>query len=47
MAVSVAVTVLLFGYAGFQALGAPVSAPPEATVVGTERLSNGDVAVTV
>ena len=47
MALSVAVTVLLFAYAGSQALGAPVSAPPEATVLGTERLPNGSVAVEV
>lgn len=47
MAFSIAIAVLLFAYAGFQALGGASSAPPEATVVGTERLSDDSVAVRV
>lgn len=47
MALSIAVTILLFAYAASQALGASPSAPPEATVVGTEQLSDESVAVTV
>ena len=47
IAVSVTFTVLLFAYAGWQIVTTPQATTPEATVVGTERLDSGDVAVTV
>lgn len=44
---SVAVTLLLFAYAGWQMAFGPTSAAPQVTVEGTERLANDSVAVTV
>lgn len=45
--ISVAFTLLLFGYVAWQAVQPPGSAHPQAKVVGTEQLSNGSVAVHV
>lgn len=47
IALSVAVTVLLFAYAGWQIATPPQAATPQATVVETTPLDNGSVAVTV
>ncbi|MFB6179244.1 MAG: hypothetical protein ABEI77_05920 [Halorientalis sp.] len=44
---SILLTVVLFGYAGWQLLSAPTPAPPEAHVRNTSTLSDGRVAVTV
>lgn len=47
MAVSIVFTVLLFAYAGWQMAMTPSGTTPQPTVVGTETLENGSVAVTV
>jgi hypothetical protein len=47
IAVSVAFTVLLFAYGGWQVVTAPAADVPRASVVGTEPTASGDVAVTV
>lgn len=47
MAVSVAVTVALFGFVVWHAATTPAAATPEATVTGTETTEDGRVAVTV
>lgn len=45
--ISVAFTVLLFGYVAWQAVQPPGGVGPQAEVTGTEQLSNGSVAVHV
>lgn len=45
--ISVAFTLLLFGYVAWQAVQSPGATQPEAEVVGVERLANGSVAVRV
>lgn len=47
MAVSVALTLSLFGYVAWHAAATPTDASPEVTIVGTETLEDGRVAVTV
>lgn len=47
MALSVALTLSLFGYVAWHAAATPARDPPEATVVETETLDDGRVAVTV
>ena len=47
MAVSVAVTLLLFGYVAWHAVTTPAAPQPEATVTGTETTDDGRVVVTV
>ena len=47
VAVSVAVTVLLFGYVAWHATTVPADAVPEATVTWTETAEDGRVVVTV
>ncbi len=47
MGVSVAVTLFLFAYVAWHAVVTPTDATPEATVEGTEMLTDGRVAVTV
>lgn len=47
IALSVAITVLLFAYAGWQMVTPPEGGTPEVSVVGTETMPNGNVAVTV
>lgn len=47
MAISVAVTVLLFAYAGWHIVTPPQGDTPQLSVVDTAPLQNGDVAVTV
>ncbi|WP_459194262.1 hypothetical protein [Halosimplex sp. J119] len=47
MVVSVAFTVLLFAYAGWQMVGTPTGETPQVSVEGTDPLENGSVAVTV
>lgn len=47
MVVSVAVTVLLFGYVAWQAATVPADGVPEATVTGVETTGDGRVAVEV
>ena len=47
MVISVTVTVLLFAYAGWQIVTPPQGDTPQVSVVGTDTLRNGDVAVTV
>lgn len=46
-AISVAFTLLLFGYAAWQMATPPEAGTPEVTVSNTESLPNGSVAVTV
>lgn len=45
--ISAALTVLLFAYAGWQIALAPQADVPEVSVVGTEQLADGSVAVRV
>ncbi|WP_225333298.1 hypothetical protein [Halomicrobium urmianum] len=45
--VSVAVTLLLFGYVAWHAVTTPASADPVATVAGTEATDDGRLAATV
>lgn len=45
--ISVAFTLLLFAYAGWQIATPPRTDVPQASVVGTEQLDDGSVAVTV
>jgi hypothetical protein len=47
MAVSIAFTVALFAFAGWQMIQTPVQTAPEATVIGTNTLENGSVAVSL
>ena len=47
MAVSVAFTLLLFAYAGWQLVAVPSGGVPAASVADSQTLSNGSVAVTV
>lgn len=47
MAVSVAVTLVLFGYVAYHAGTTPANVAPEATVTGTESTDDGRVLVTV
>lgn len=47
MGVSVAVTLLLFGYVAWHAATTPAAATPEATVTGTQTTDDGRVVVTV
>ncbi len=44
-AISVVVTVLLFGYVAWHAIQPPSDVPPKAEVIETEALSNGSVLV--
>lgn len=46
-AVSVAFTLLLFGYVAWQAVDAPGSTQPRVEVLGTERLADGSLLVRV
>ncbi|MFB6164786.1 MAG: hypothetical protein ABEJ31_06460 [Haloarculaceae archaeon] len=47
MAISAALTVVLFAYAGWQLVAASTGTAPTATVVGTDRLPDGSTAVHV
>lgn len=47
IAISVAFTLFLFAYAGWQIVTPPQTDVPQASVVGTERLADGSVAVSV
>jgi hypothetical protein len=47
MAVSVAVTLSLFGFVAWHAAVTPTHVPPEAAITGTEALEDGRVAVSV
>lgn len=47
IALSVALTLVLFAYAGWQMAFGPTTAAPEVTVEGTDRLANDSVAVSV
>lgn len=46
-AISIAFTLLLFGFVAWQAVQPPTGGQPQAEVLGTEEASNGSVLVTV
>lgn len=47
MAISVALTLALFGYVAWHAATTPADGPPEASVAGTEPTEDGRLAITV